>query len=488
MTHSSRYAVVQMVLVGWLCTSTGLANRIRAERTFASTPTKSFESKHWREAQSCGVACGYMLARLLGKDVDYPQAVAAIPIESGGTSLLSLQRGLGAMGVPTSILKAKPTELDRIAMPVITHMLPRQETAGSVGHFLLVLQIDDHFVRYIEPNYAASIETVPRNQFLRCWSGYLVAADSQRVAREHWLDVGLWGAFAASISIGAYCAARSFCRCIPTIRRVLAFLLFGLVTCGLTAGCSSGPPALGRTVNVAERRRQPADGCRLVAWNTEVDLGVMPQGGSAEASFRIENQGDSAVRLQLGTPTCRCSEAKIDRETLQPGESADVRMRMRATSRQAGPADARVYLAAQGCKWAEMLSVHGVELGAVVPPYRYIVGGPAPARAASVVATLFLKDPTTPAKIDTTLKGTGLDRLLLVRDVRIGPPIAMTGCVRRECSFTAALKANAEAVAERLEVMLPITITLGAERSQHEISLTVLPPNVPPRPEAGGSL
>src|SRR5579872_1388593 len=56
-------------------------------------------AQHWREAQSCGVACGYMLARFLGAQVTYSDAVAAIPIEHGGTSVLALQQGLATLGV-----------------------------------------------------------------------------------------------------------------------------------------------------------------------------------------------------------------------------------------------------------------------------------------------------------------------------------------------------------------------------------------------------
>ena len=79
---------------------------------------------HWREAQSCGVACGYMLARLLGSEITYDDAVAAIPIEKGGSSLLGLQEGLAALGVSATVLRAKPRDLDHFATPLIATSCP----------------------------------------------------------------------------------------------------------------------------------------------------------------------------------------------------------------------------------------------------------------------------------------------------------------------------------------------------------------------------
>ena len=57
-------------------------------------------------------------------------------------------------------MQVEPGDVDALRMPVIAHTMSRQEGSGRMGHFLLVLEISDHFVRYMEPNYAASIEKV----------------------------------------------------------------------------------------------------------------------------------------------------------------------------------------------------------------------------------------------------------------------------------------------------------------------------------------
>ncbi|HET6324290.1 MAG TPA: cysteine peptidase family C39 domain-containing protein [Planctomycetaceae bacterium] len=472
------YRSFAIVVIGFLAIGTPGIDWLYAENwNGPERPRWSSESAHWRESQSCGVACAYMLARLVGQEVDYSDAVAAIPIEKGGSSLLDLQEGLRTMGVSAAILKAKPAELDRMTMPVIAHLLPRRETSDSVGHFLLLLQVDERFVRYIEPNYATSIETVPRNQFLRCWSGYLVAPTPRKTPFEGRAEFAMWSMFAILASIGSFPAVRVIrARVWGNPKRVALLSVVGAIGVSCVAsGCAVFRPNLGVSRDGSERRIGTQHVPHLVAWNTEADLGVIPSDGTREALFRIENLGDATVQLHLGSPTCRCSQARLDKESLGPGQATNVRMLMRSRPRQAGPADARVYVEAEGGTWAEALIVHGVELGANFPDYTYVVGGPAPVRTASVAGSLFLKSSKANPKVDVSLKGSGSESLLSVRDLRIGPPVEMADCVRRECSFTVALGSKVSGANERREVVLPVSVNVDGELSTHSVRLTVLP-------------
>jgi hypothetical protein len=443
---------------------------------------------HWREAQSCGVACGYMLARLLGSEITYDDAVAAIPIEKGGSSLLGLQEGLAALGVSATVLRAKPRDLDHFATPLIAHVLPRRETNNAIGHFLLVLQIDDRSVRYIEPNYAASIETVSRSQFVRCWSGYLILPESRKMSSHRRLEVALWCVIAASVSIGGFPLARwALCHRPAFLRRRAQSLASLLVSC-LTLGCSALPANVGRSVqrsaSSADRivaRTPSPDALRLVAWNTEADLGVLPRDGAAEGLFRIENQGNSTVRLHLGSPTCRCTEARLEQETLVAGASTSVHMMMRSRPRHAGPADARVYVEAEGGSWAEALSVHAIELGANFPNYTYMIGGRAKvARTASIVGTLFLKASSSEPKVDVPLGGTGLESVLVVQDIRVGRSVETSNYVRRECSFTLGVNPQDNVAQKRQDVLLPVRVTVDGEVLTYPIRVSILPADPAP--------
>jgi hypothetical protein len=424
-----------------------------------------------------------MLARLCGIEVTYGEAVAAIPIEEGGTSLLGLQKGLAALGLSATVLKAKPRDLDHLATPVIAHVLPRRETKNAVGHFLLVLQIDDRSVRYIEPNYAASIETVPRSQFVRCWSGYLILPKSRKTSWHRSLEIALWGVIAVSVSIGGFAIARWGVRHRPALRGWRAQSLASLLLSCLMLGCTALPANVSvsveqsaSSVDQAVARTGAPDVLRLVAWNTEVDLGVLPRDGGAEGIFHIENQGDSTVRLHLGSPTCRCSEARLEQETLVAGASTSVHMMMRSRPRQAGPADARVYIEAEGGSWAEALSVHAIELGANFPNYTYIVGGSAQAaRTASIVGNLFLKASSSKPKVAVALGGTGLESELVVQDIRVGQPVGISGCVRRECSFSLGVNSRHNMAKKPRDVVLQVRVSIDGDVSTHPIRVNILP-------------
>jgi hypothetical protein len=365
-----------------------------------------------------------------------------------------------------------------MAMPVIAHMLPRREATDAVGHFLLVLRVDDHSVRYVEPNYAASIETVPRNQFLRCWSGYLVAPTPRKAVSESCFEFALCTLFATTISLGVFPRTRSCVR-----RRLeswkLSSMLFLVGLAGascLAPGCAATPLSFHAPPAASLSRPETVHWPRLVAWNTDADLGALPPDGAAEALFRIENQGDSEVRLHLGSPTCRCSEARIEREALKPGESTNIHMVMRSKPRQAGPADARVYVEAEKGPWAEVLSVHAVQLGANLPDYTYAIGASSPAsRKASVVGNVFLKGSASVVKVDVPLSATGLESLLIIRDLRVGSPTQMPGYVRRDCSFTVELNSKTALVKERREVALPVSVTVDGQTTLHHVRLAVLP-------------
>jgi hypothetical protein len=438
---------------------------------------KPSASNHWREAESCGVACGYMLARFLGRDVDYDDAVAAIPVENHGTSLLALQNGLQRLGVSSSVIKAAPQELDRMRMPVIAHVFPRRETRNSVGHFLLLLETDGRSVRYIEPNYAAAIVTLPRNQFVRSWSGYLVVPAPKESRAERFFEIILWGAFAATISIGVAPVGRAIVARSEwsKVARRLFSLGAVMVACVWISGCSRSETAGNLELEAAAASEMPKMP-RPIAWNTDVDLGALPRGGAADALFRIENQGNAPLSLHLGAPSCRCSEARLEREIVAPGESTNVHMVMRSRPRQAGPANAQVCVEAEGGIWAETFAVHAFELGGSFPDLTYLIGGPSRgARQATVVGDLFLKDPASAYQVDVPLARLDLGSLITVSDVEVGTPIDMAGCVRRHCSFTIAVNSKAKPLEERRDVILPISVTIDGETSSYGVRVTVLP-------------
>jgi hypothetical protein len=458
-----------------LCASDRLSAEPQAAQVLGARPE---EVHHWREGQSCGVACGYLLARLLGREISYEDAVKAIPIHSGGTSLERLKKGLAQLGVEASVVRAKPGDIDSLRMPVIVHTLSRQEGSGQMGHFLLVLDISDHFVRYIEPNYAASIEKVTRNEFVRCWTGYLIMP-KYRTSRAEWgIDAILSVILGATVVVGfRRDASVIVARMRPRLKRSIATVGLVLLIAGLSSGCEQTPLSLVPSAAIAGAKRRVYRPCQLVIGSTEVDLGILPKEGEATARFWIENQGDESVRLNLGAPTCRCTKATMEKSLLRPGEATWIRMSMRSRPDVAGPSDAQVYLTAEGQKWAETLHIHGIQWGARFPEYRYLVGGPTPSQTATITGSLYIRDAATMCRIAPSLAKTGLENALEIRDVQIGEPIAFPGYVERKCSFSVALRAAAGPLLVRRQVSLPISVRLGDTVTTREVCLSVLPTN-----------
>ena len=56
------------------------------------------------------------------------------------------------------------------------------------------------------------------------------------------------------------------------------------------------------------------------------DFGMMKPGDEGEHIFRIENAGTDNLLLRLGATTCKCTLGDLERESLAPGESTDVKL------------------------------------------------------------------------------------------------------------------------------------------------------------------
>lgn len=60
------------------------------------------------------------------------------------------------------------------------------------------------------------------------------------------------------------------------------------------------------------------------------DFGKMAFGGRGEHTFTIRNEGDAELTLKLAEVSCKCTEAVIEKESLQPRESAAIRVAWKA--------------------------------------------------------------------------------------------------------------------------------------------------------------
>lgn len=88
--------------------------------------------------------------------------------------------------------------------------------------------------------------------------------------------------------------------------RILALLSLIMIAGLLLAACGNAPP-------------------RIVVEPTSHDLGETTQ-KPLELSYTVRNEGGSPLQIEKVSTSCGCTEATMDRETIPPGESAQLRV------------------------------------------------------------------------------------------------------------------------------------------------------------------
>lgn len=93
--------------------------------------------------------------------------------------------------------------------------------------------------------------------------------------------------------------------------RILAPLLLILAAALLLAACGNSPPQI---------EVEPAS----------QDLGEKPQ-APLELVYTIRNKGGSPLQIEKLSTSCGCTEAAVDRNTIPPGESTQLRVTLDPT-------------------------------------------------------------------------------------------------------------------------------------------------------------
>lgn len=113
------------------------------------------------------------------------------------------------------------------------------------------------------------------------------------------------------------------------------FVLAGVILGGLTAYSSfervtfeNVTPAPGGPTDPRYPPLPPADGPQPVAYTEKVefDFGEMKKGDTGSCDFQITNRGSYDLELKQGPTSCKCTLSGLDKATLAPGESTDVRL------------------------------------------------------------------------------------------------------------------------------------------------------------------
>ncbi len=438
----------------------------------ATTP----EHLHWREPASCGIGSSYMLLKAKGREVSYQEVEAAVGVDAdgsgglAGSSLAAIERGCRQLGVEVTVLNLAPAELSQVQFPAIAHLTgatrrARQTRSAVIGHYVLILNVTDHNVWFIDPSVGYSQQS-PRGDFLRAWSGYLIVPEDQipRPSIGQYLTYAGIGALAATILLMCCLFGRKVvnrARAAKVGSAVTATVALLLMTgCAPTAPSGVEPEA---TAKVFE----------LTAMKLEHDV-VLPENGTpVTATFPIWNSGGVPVKLELGHPTCSCSFAELKLRELAPGQSTELILGMKPPT-TAGPKSAGVQVAATGQPWSYTFKINGVEPGLNLPNRQQWVIGGQQKQSLVISGMVYTETESEPVKVTATPLDNGEGRVKVVA-IEMGSPRPVRQCQSREIAITLELIPTISYLSETRIITVTITAETRAWTQQRTVDLEMIP-------------
>jgi hypothetical protein len=328
----------------------------------------------------------YLLARLNHVSCTYEEVRRLVPIEAEedgkakGSSLRAVAEGCRDLGLNVVTLRLSVPDLLQYRPPYILHLSGVSndpETPQVIGHYVLVLALHEHEIVFIDPARSV-IDSVPRGDFMRRWSGYIIVPTANRVLSSipSKLVALLCGVGAGIAGVVLILVGRRYGRGWRRWPGAALALCLGCL------GCSSGDSA---STSLTERGSQ-RPGFELTVMRFDADVGVLPvDGAESKTAFSIWNSGSVPVQLSMGPPSCTCSTAKLQKSTVEPGDTVNLELGLRRAG-NSGIKRAGVQLAAVGHDWSYRFSVAGVAVGLSLPTGRIRLSEANKSRASSIVS------------------------------------------------------------------------------------------------------
>lgn len=425
----------------------------------------------WRESASCGVTSCLIMGKLAGLPLTYDQCRSAIPILDGGSNLLAMKNGCGRLGLQLEAISSTPKEIGSIRCPYVAHLYPSEASKFKAGHYIVVLSLSSTHVTFIEPNWAPSIEQVPRTDFLRAWSGnLLIRPDLQDTPTLHGSIVG-WGTVAAGAAwflffLGYQFKSWKFARRQASPTLAVGALMLLILT--VSQGCSESSASDGSD------QTRASELFSLTAWKSEANVGAIANLEKAVAEFPIENTGSVPVDLEIGKPSCQCASATLSKPHIAAGETAILTMAMQNQGKGSFRSS-NLIVTAKNHDWATAFTMKGLALGALFQPYDYhLVAG----RPTLVRGTFYSREPNDIRIIKAYFKqhkqnGAGTT-VPIVGEPMIQSPKAVSGYCLREVTIPVQLSKPA---ATQQNFTLVIEVDVKSSVQVHQCTLTATPQN-----------
>lgn len=416
--------------------------------------------------RSCGRKSLLAWLRLVGCDPRYEELVSCVPVAEKGTSLREMLEGASHWRDGVSLVKVGDNQLASIPLPAIAHGW-LDGSRATEGHYVVVVAVLPTSVVCLDVA-SGMVQRPSRAEFQSFASGYMLIAESNRTL--FWPCL-YWGSAALSLLVGMLLVRywrQMGARVTQTLMLALAGVTFS--GCAPSGGIDSGSAGSAGTAT----SNPPVPVLRVSASRRE--LGTVALGSEARATFTLSNVSEAPVELRLGRPSCGCLTGNLDRERLDPRETAQLELVLNGNRQgYAGRSEGSITVGTTGSEAVYLFTAKGVIEGMKTP--RYAMRLPAHLDGFSPDAirgeiAVGLKHLRVPVRIREVRVEDGSDFLELEEPV-VGELEQMTTNGRYSFAIPVRLKPS---VAPRIGTYpVRITYSIGDTVSDHYVAMYIFP-------------
>jgi uncharacterized protein DUF1573/peptidase C39-like protein len=307
---SKHLAVLCML---WLSSGSAIA---KPDRPLAENPYALDVQK------SCGPLCIGFIDRYFGGTRHYNEIAALCPPGAVGINLESAESALQKLGYHTRTVRLTPGFLKALRWPCIIH----EDNGSGTGHFVVCTgwrPKHETFQFYSPPMTLNELNFGMAKQRYGTALAIVVSLTPLPSANElvpaQWSWRSIFGIEVILIGVLLLFFGRSSGRIIQSaLTRATALVLATLFS---SAGChQSTPPISGSADDVQT-----------------IDLGQVQADKDLEATFRVQNHGNSSFRIVRVERSCRCQDVRFDSQQDVPVEGETTVSVVVPIAKKAGP-------------------------------------------------------------------------------------------------------------------------------------------------------